>query len=106
MSVPEITPDELASRIGGVVLVDVRQPDEYEAAHVRSAHLIPLDTLPDRIGEVPTDQEVFVMCRSGGRSAVASEFLVGHGISAVNLVGGILAWVEAGHEVVTGAQPE
>ena len=46
------------------------------------------------------------MCRSGGRSAVASEFLVGHGISAVNLVGGILAWVEAGHEVVTGAQPE
>ena len=105
MSVPEITPQALAARLGQVVLVDVRQPAEFEAGHVRTARLIPLHEVPDHVGELPVDQEVVVMCRSGSRSEMASEFLIENGVSAVNLAGGILAWVEAGQEVVAAGQP-
>ena len=105
MPVPEISPEALAPRIGQVMLIDVRQPDEYEAAHVRTARLMPLHEVPDHVGELPVDQEVVVMCRSGARSAMASEFLIENGVSAVNLAGGILAWVDAGHEVVAADQP-
>ena len=105
MPVPEISHDGLAPRIGQVVLIDVRQPDEYAAGHVRSARLIPLHELPDHVGELPVDEDVVVMCRTGARSGVASEFLIENGVSAFNLVGGILAWVGAGNEVVAADQP-
>ena len=105
MSVPEILPEALAPRIGQVVLIDVRQPGEYAAGHVRTARLIPLHEVPDHVGELPVGEEVVVMCRSGARSALASEFLIENGVSALNLVGGILAWAEAGHEVVAADQP-
>ncbi len=61
--------------------------------------------MPDHVGELPVDQEVVVMCRSGARSEVASEFLIENGVSAVNLAGGTLAWIETGHEVVAADQP-
>ena len=83
----------------------MRQPDEYEAAHVRTARLIPLNEVPDHVGRAARVTEVVVMCRTGARSAVASEFLIENGVSAVNLAGGILAWVDAGHEVVAGDRP-
>jgi len=105
MVVPEIAPDELAPRLDDVMLIDVRQPEEYAAGHVRTAHLLPLQEVPDHVAELPTDAEVVVMCRSGSRSAMASEFLIEQGVRAVNLAGGILAWADAGHEVVTGDQP-
>ena len=105
MVVPEIAPDELAPRLGDVMLIDVRQPEEYAAGHVRTARLLPLQEVPDHVAELPTDAEVVVMCRSGSRSAMASEFLIEQGVRAVNLAGGILAWADAGHEVVTGDQP-
>jgi rhodanese-related sulfurtransferase len=105
MVVPEIAPDELAPRLDDVVLIDVRQPEEYVAGHVRTARLLPLREVPDHVAELPTDTEVFVICRSGSRSAMASEFLIEQGVRAVNLAGGILAWADAGHEVVAGDQP-
>jgi len=61
--------------------------------------------VPDHVADLPTDAEVVVMCRSGSRSAMASEFLIEQGVRAVNLAGGILAWADAGHEVVTGDRP-
>ena len=67
--------------------------------------LLPLHEVPDRVAELPTDAEVFVICRSGSRSTMASEFLIEQGVSAVNVAGGTLAWIESGHEVVTGDQP-
>jgi rhodanese-related sulfurtransferase len=104
MSFPEITVDELARRLErGAVLVDVRQPDEYAEAHVPGAVLIPLNELPDRVGDVPKADEVLVICRSGGRSAMACEFLEDQGINAVNVVGGTLAWLDAGRAVDTSA---
>ena len=105
MVVPEIAPDELAPRLDDVTLIDVRQPEEYAAGHVRTARLLPLQDVPDLMSELPTEAEVFIICCSGSRSAMASEFLIEQGVSAVNVAGGILAWADAGHEVVTGDQP-
>jgi len=103
--VPEITVAELASRLPAAVLVDVRQPEEYVEAHVPTARLIPLQELPDRVGELPAGERIYVICHSGGRSLRASEFLVAGGIDAVNVGGGTLAWIESGQDVVVGDQP-
>jgi len=83
---------------GGFVL-DVRQPDEYEAGHVPGAVLIPLDQLAARAGEVPTDRPVYVVCRSGARSAVAVQALRRAGYDATNVAGGTLAWADSGRAV-------
>jgi rhodanese-related sulfurtransferase len=106
MQVQEISVAELAERLdANAVVVDVRQPDEYLGGHVPGAVLIPLNDVPERFGELPTDREVLVVCRSGGRSYVASEFLVANGVQAVNVAGGTLAWIESGREVVEGESP-
>jgi rhodanese-related sulfurtransferase len=106
MSNPEISVGEVAARYeAGAALFDVRQPDEYVDEHAANAVLIPLNEVPDRLGEFPTDREVLVICRSGARSAMACEFLREQGIDAVNIAGGTLAWIAAGYEVVTGDQP-
>jgi rhodanese-related sulfurtransferase len=104
VQVPEIDIDQLAERqAGGAALIDVRQPHEYEEAHVPGASLIPLAEVVDRVDEVPP--QVYVICRTGGRSAKAVEFLRTKGIDATNVAGGTLAWLEAGRDVVTGAEP-
>lgn len=102
----EIDVAELARRHaeGGFVL-DVRQPAEFEEARVPGAVLIPLDQLGARIGEVPQDRELNVICRSGGRSATAVKALNEAGYQAVNVAGGTLAWIEAGHPFDTGSAP-
>ena len=88
-----------------VALFDVRQPDEYEEGHVPGAVLVPLAEVPDRLDAFPSDQPVYVVCRSGARSASAVAFLRSAGVGAVNVEGGTLAWIEAGHPVVTGGSP-
>ena len=87
----------------GAPVFDVRQPDEYEEVHVPGVRLVPLDEVPDRAGEFPSDGEVYVICRSGARSARAVEFLRSRGVDAVNVAGGTLAWIEAGKPVERGA---
>lgn len=102
----EVTAVELAElRRDGALVVDVRMPDEYEAGHVPGALLIPLPELPDRHLDIPGADTVYVICRSGARSMRACELLVGGGRDAVNVAGGTLAWVEAGHTVATGSEP-
>ncbi len=102
--IQEIHVDELAPlRDGGIVLVDVRMPDEYEEAHVPGAQLIPLPELAERVGEIPDADTVYVVCRSGARSMKACELLVAGGRGAVNVAGGTMAWIEAGHPVATGS---
>jgi adenylyltransferase/sulfurtransferase len=77
-----------------IVVLDVREPDEYRAGNI-GGHLIPLNDLPKRLGELDPDRETVVHCRSGVRSAKAVEFLLAQGFRDVkNLVGGILAWAE------------
>lgn len=106
MQIPEIDVQELARRrAGGAVIIDVRQPDEYDEAHVPGARLIPLGEVGQRLDEVPADREVLVICRSGGRSLKAAEVMAAAGRRPVNVAGGTLAWIEAGEPVVQGAEP-
>jgi rhodanese-related sulfurtransferase len=102
--VPEIDVDTLAQQ-RDVPLVDVREVDEYHEFHVPGAQLIPLSEFTERVDEVPADGQVFIICRSGARSRQAAEYLRERGVDAVNVAGGSLAWVDAGHEVATGAEP-
>ncbi len=104
--VPEVDVDHLAeAAAAGAWVLDVRQSDEYEEGHVPGAHLIPLDELSARHGEVPKDQEVYVVCGSGGRSAAATQALNGAGYRTVNVAGGTKGWIAAGNAVVTGTEP-
>jgi len=103
--VPEIDVTELARRrAAGAYVLDVRNPDEYEAGHVPGAVLIPLGELGERWEEVP-EGDVLVICKSGARSARAVEALNRAGRTTVNVAGGTMAWMEAGFEVVTGPEP-
>jgi hydroxyacylglutathione hydrolase len=82
---------------GGAVLLDVRERWEYDEVHLSGALLIPLMELRDRIGEVPSDKDVYVYCHLGARSARAAEFLTDSGRANVsNINGGIAAWIDAG----------
>jgi adenylyltransferase/sulfurtransferase len=75
------------------ILLDVREPFEWEVARVEGAQLIPLGQLPARLSELDRDREIFVMCHSGMRSAQAAEFLRSAGFAKVaNVAGGIDAW--------------
>ena len=92
-----ITTTELRALLAGNftgVLIDVREPDEHAIAHIEGARLIPLKTLPDWFGQLPTDREIYVHCKSGMRSAKAVGMLLERGFTRVkNVTGGIDAWL-------------
>ena len=103
MDLPEIDVDQLKSlQADGVPLIDVREPNEYEEARVPGGALIPLGEVADRVAEVPADETVYVICARGGRSAKAVEHYRSLGIDAVNVAGGTLAWIDAGHATDSG----
>jgi rhodanese-related sulfurtransferase len=94
-----VTPNEVAP---GAYVLDVREPDEWEAGHAPGAHHLPMMEVPARMAEIPTDQEVVVVCRSGGRSGQVVSYLMGNGWDNVrNLDGGMQVWAAAGREVVS-----
>lgn len=103
MTIKEITVDELATIIeqGGRV-IDVREPAEFEDARVPGAQLIPLGTVPERVDAFIGDGTTYVICRSGGRSMKACEFVAARGADVANVAGGTLAWVASGRDVATG----
>ena len=106
MPVPEIDIDEFARRREqGAPVIDVRELDEYQQAHVPGATLIPLATVPDRLDDVPAERDVLVICKSGGRSMRAAEFLAANGISATNVAGGTMAWIDSGRPIAEGDEP-
>lgn len=81
---------------GGVTVLDVRQPWEYEQFHLPGATLLPLGELEERMGALPTDKPLIVYCHSGRRSAAAASLLAGHGHPGVmNMLGGVMAWTGA-----------
>lgn len=105
--IPEVSVDELEEALpDGGALFDVRQPDEYVAGHVAGAVLVPLGEVAARIAEFPTAGPVYVICRSGARSATACGVLRPAGIDAINVAGGTMGWVNSGRDVVLGEQPE
>ncbi len=106
MSAPEVDIDAFAAgRAAGVPVVDVRQPEEYEAFHVPGAKLIPLADVVARLGEIPTEGPVYVICQSGQRSLRAAEFYRSRGVEAYSVAGGTKAWMEAGREGARGPLP-
>ncbi|MEC5179864.1 rhodanese-like domain-containing protein [Arthrobacter sp. CG_A4] len=86
---------------GGAKILDVREDYEWAAGHAESALHIPLDQLPERIDEVDPDEDLYVICRTGGRSSRAAQWLVGRGYSALNVAGGMDQWLETGMPLVS-----
>ena len=93
-----ITAGELAAWLADArrekpVLLDVREPWEYEKARIEGATLMPMRELPSRVGQIDEDKEVVAICHHGGRSMQVAMFLEKQGFKRVhNLVGGIDAW--------------
>ena len=87
----------------GASLLDVREPEEFEAGHAPSAKCIPLGELEGRVAELTRDATIVCVCRSGGRSAAAAMALSSGGFDAVNLAGGMYAWAAEGLAVVTSS---
>jgi sulfur-carrier protein adenylyltransferase/sulfurtransferase len=87
--------DERKEKGGDLVLIDVREPHEWEIAHIEGARLIPLGQLPDRLGELDGHAEIVTYCHKGSRSMKALEILRGAGFAKVrSLAGGIDAWAD------------
>ena len=96
-----------ASVPDGAWLLDVREDDEWAAGHAPGARHIALGELSARAAEVPQDQAVYVICRSGVRSARAAQALAAAGWEAINVAGGMQDWAAAGRPMTTdsGAEP-
>ncbi|CAB4995666.1 MAG: rhodanese-like domain-containing protein [Actinobacteria bacterium] len=107
MAITEIPVNELTTLVeNGSLVVDVREPDEYESGHIPGAILVPLSTVLTNKSEFESDETVYVVCRSGGRSMQACEMLHDVGISnVVNVAGGTMGWISLGNEIVTGEHP-
>lgn len=84
----------------GAWLLDVREQDEWDRGHAAHAHLVPLSELGARLADIPKDEKILVVCRSGARSLRATTALREAGYRAVNVVGGMVAWAEAGGDLV------
>ena len=98
----EITAEELKNRVNEVHVIDVRRPDEFsgELGHIAGARLIVLNTIPERLLELPRDGALVFVCLMGGRSAKAAMFAKENGVTQVyNLQGGMLRWNQLGYPI-------
>ena len=96
----QITPQELQAKLAAQdkpLVLDVRNPQETQAeGTIKGAVLIPLDQLPARLGEVPSDREVVAVCKRGMRSFNAAQLLRQAGRNAVSMSGGMDQWAALG----------
>jgi adenylyltransferase/sulfurtransferase len=93
----DISPEELAqalTRSNPPILLDVREPMEFRINRLPNAVLVPLGSLPDRLGDIDSARDVVAYCHSGVRSIKAVELLRAAGFHARNLTGGILSWID------------
>ena len=103
--IPSITVEKLHAlwhHRKNICLIDVREPDEHAQASIEGSILVPLSSVPSHIDKWPKDQEIFVHCKAGGRSARAVQYLQDHGFTHVtNVTGGMDAWIQQGFPVVS-----
>ena len=100
----EVSVDQAAQlRDEGAFILDVREPSEWAEFHIPGSTLIPLGELPNRLSEIPTDQPIVVVCRSGNRSASGRDILLQAGFGEVtSMSGGVTMWQSQGLPIATG----
>jgi rhodanese-related sulfurtransferase len=100
----EVSVTEAAQKYeAGVIMLDVREPEEWEQFHIPGATLIPLGELPARVDELPRDQEIVVVCRTGNRSQQGRDILLDAGYQPVSsMAGGMVDWQAQGYPTVNG----
>jgi len=97
MPIAEVQPEDAAAAVAqGAVLIDVREPNEWDAGHAPEALHIPMGSVVADHPEIPRDRAVYVVCRSGGRSAAVTEALTTWGYDATNVLGGMKGWMAIG----------
>ncbi len=102
--IPTVTIDQVPNPLpAGLVVLDVREPIEWAYGRIEGALHIPLMELVERVGEIPADSQVLVVCKVGARSAQAARYLVQAGYDAVNLDGGMIEWSAAGRPMLSDA---
>lgn len=92
---PQVSTREVAERLkagSAPFILDVREPAEYAGGHIPGSKLVSLGTLGSRLQDLPRDREIVVVCRSGARSASATQLLIQNGFHAINMAGGMMAW--------------
>lgn len=82
-------------------IIDVREPQEWDAGRIEGAVHIPLGDLEMRLDQINRDREIVTVCRSGGRSTQAAQLLTARGFRAASMDGGMQAWEDAGLPVMT-----
>ena len=98
--VPEVSAVDAENGSVPQILLDVRNADEWEAGHAPERQWIPLRELEGARFQLPMNRRIVCVCRSGARSARATESLIAWGFDAANMDGGMKAWAEAGLSVV------
>src|SRR6266702_7892068 len=104
VAVPEVLSADLPAE---AYLLDVRENDEWTAGHAPDAVHVRLGELGARAGELPRDREVYVICRTGARSAYAAQALAAGGLNTVNVADGMTGWAVAGRPMISedGSEP-
>ncbi len=103
--VPEISASEAKEKIGSkrsYLVLDVRQPNEYQSGHISGAKLVPLGELPNRMSQIARDKPIIVVCLSGSRSIHATRMLLDAGYEVENMRGGMISWQASGYPVRKG----
>ena len=103
---PALNAQELSEKLKTAkhpLVIDVRQPEEYQSGHIAGAKLIPLGALDQRVKELPKDREIVCVCASGSRSTSATRQLITAGYQAINMSGGMYNWQRAGLPVKKGS---
>lgn len=96
----EVTIDQLAQAISeGAYVIDVREAWEFESGHVPQAHHVPLNSIPEQVSSLPKDQQIWIICQSGGRSMTAANYLETQGFDVVSVAGGTGSWIGSGKAV-------
>lgn len=100
----EVSPGEAHARQeAGAFILDVRDASEWNEFHIAGSTLIPVDSLVNRVNELPRDTEIIVVCRSGNRSATGRDILRNAGFTRVSsMTGGLTQWKALGYPTVSG----
>ncbi|MEE1618036.1 rhodanese-like domain-containing protein [Brachybacterium sp. J153] len=90
----------------GAHLIDVREQSEWDAGHAPAARHLAASSLLEKLDELPEDGDLYIVCRSGGRSFQVSQWLNANGYDAINVAGGMDQWFESGLPMVSDGEAE